>query len=92
MNEIYVVKYSKGSYDDYYEVTVFATTKKSTATKYVTKFNSILKRWKKYYGQYEELRYGTVSWIKDEHIKKHFKRWSKLNRFNKCYWESVKIR
>jgi len=52
MDKIYLVKYCGGSYDDFYIVTIFATTKKSTATKYVTRFNKILKKWKEYYSQF----------------------------------------
>jgi len=39
----YLVRYCGGSYDDYYSAVVFVTNKKSTATKYCSKFNKALK-------------------------------------------------
>lgn len=46
--EIYLVKYSRGSYDDYYEVNLFATNNEFTAKQYIDKFNTILKKWKNF--------------------------------------------
>ena len=52
-SKIYIVKYTKGNYE-YSEVnTIFATTKKSVATKYATRYNKMLKKWKEHYRQYE---------------------------------------
>ena len=53
MKKIYIVRYCGGSYDDWYESNVFVTDKKTTATKYVTKFNKTLKKWKNHYKQFE---------------------------------------
>ena len=92
MNKIYLVKYCGGGHDNYYETIVFATNKKSTATKYVTKFNKILKKWKKHYKQYETKIDGLFSWIADEHIEKHFLRWNALRNIGKCYWIEIEIR
>ena len=47
-NKIYLVKYSAGSYDDYYEVNLFATNNEFTAKKYVDRFNTILQKWKNF--------------------------------------------
>ena len=69
-----MVKYCGGSYDDWYEQYIFVTDKKSTATKYVTKFNRILKKWKEYSKQFEDNNMG-MTWIKDEYVKQHFNRW-----------------
>lgn len=90
-NVIYLVRYCGGSYDDYYSAIVFATTKKSTATKYVTKFNRILKKWKKHYEQFEKSTFGH-KWIADEHIEKHFDRWNSLRNITKCYYEEMSVR
>jgi hypothetical protein len=90
-DKIYLVQYDGGSYEDSFEATVFATTKKSTATKYVTKFNRILKKWKQYYSQYEDKTLG-ISWITDEYAKKYFNRWYSLRRINKCYYHEVEVR
>ena len=74
MNKIYIVKYCGGSYEDWYSTNIFATTKKATATKYVSKFNRILRKWKKYYSQFEEKESG-IRWLKKEYAEKHFDRW-----------------
>jgi len=91
MEKIYLVKYCGGSHDDYYTVTIFATTKKSTATKYVTKFNRILKKWNKYYSQFESNEFG-FPWIKKEHVEEHFDRWNSLKRITNCYYEEIEVR
>jgi len=92
MNKIYVVKYCGGSYDDYYNVIIFATAKKSIATKYVTKFNRILKNWKEYYKQFEEDSELGFGWIKKEYVESHFNRWYNLQNITKCYYEEIQVR
>ena len=87
----YLVRYCGGSYDDYYSAVVFVTDKKSTAKKYVTKFNRILKKWKDYYKQFETDKFG-MKWIADEHVEKHFDRWNSLQNITKCYYEEVSFR
>ena len=87
----YLVRYCGGSYDDYYSAVIFVTNKKSTATKYVTKFNRVLKKWKDYYKQFESNKYG-FNWIADEHIESHFERWNSLQNITKCYYEEVPFR
>ena len=89
----YLVRYCGGSYEDYYSAVIFVTNKKSTATKYVTKFNRILKKWKKYYEQFENNKSGFgMKWIADEHIENHFERWYSLKNITKCYYEKVSFR
>lgn len=88
---MYIVRYCGGSYDDWYESNIFVTDKKSTATKYVTKFNKSLKKWKNHYKQYEVKRFG-IDWLKDEHIYKHFNRWNSLRIIDKCYWVEIEVR
>lgn len=90
-NKIFVVIYSTGNYEDYHRVMIFATTKKSTATKYVTKFNNILKKWRKHYSQFEDNKMG-FKWIKEEYIEQHYDRWNTLRNINKCFWEEVEVR
>jgi hypothetical protein len=87
----YLVRYYGGSYDDYYSAVVFVTNKKSTATKYCTKFNKMLKKWKDYYKQFETDKFG-MKWIADEHFEKHFDRWNSLQNITKCYYEEVSFR
>ena len=92
MSKIYLVKYCNGDYDHYHDTIVFATNKKSTATKYVTKFNKILKKWKEYYKQFEVVQWGGYNWIADEHIERHFLRWNALRGIEKCYWIEIEVR
>jgi len=90
-DKIYIVKYSEGSYEDYRENIIFATINKSTATKYVTRYNKILKKWKEYYSQFEEIKSG-INWIKYEFINTKYNRWYFLRKLNKCFYEKVEIR
>lgn len=87
----YLVQYCGGSHDDYYSAVVFVTNKKSTATKYCTKFNKLLEKWKTYYSQFEINKCG-ITWLADEHIEKHFDRWNSLRDITKCYYEEVSFR
>lgn len=87
----YLVRYCGGSYDDYYSAVVFVTNKKSTATKYCSKFNKALKKWKAYYKQFETDKFG-MKWIADEHVDKHFDRWNSLQNITNCYYEEVPFR
>lgn len=91
MKTIYLIKYSVGSYEDYKEITVFATAVKKVATKYVTKANKILKKWKDYYSQFEDNRIG-IKWIKEEYIEKYYNRWSSIKAVNRFYWEEIEVR
>ena len=87
-NKIYIAMYSKGRYEDYSEYIVFATYDKSKVIKWCDKFNRILEKWIEYYEKYED----SFDWIKEEHVAKHFKRWSWLRNINKAYYEETEIR
>ena len=89
--KMYLVRYYGGCYDDYYTVVLFVTSKKSTATKYVTKFNSTLNRWKKYYSKFEKTEHG-FTWIKEEYAESHYGRWCDLRNITKCYYEEINVR
>lgn len=88
--KLYIVKRYGGIWDDYCDVPIFVTMDKKTATKYVTKFNKILKKWKVYYSQFEEPKYG-ITWIKNEFIDKYY-RWDKIRNITKCYYEEIELR
>ena len=88
---MYIVRYYGGSYDDWYETNVFVTDRKATATKYVTKFNKMLKKWKEHYKQYEDKKFG-MDWIKEEYIEQHFNRWNSLRNITKCDWSEIELR
>jgi len=91
MKKIYIVRYCGGSYDDWYESNVFVTDKKTTATKYVTKFNKTLKKWKNHYKQFEGKELGW-NWIKEEYVEQHFNRWNSLQNIKNCYWSEIEFR
>ena len=85
---MYIVKYCGGSYEDYYTKDIFVTSNKRVATKYVTKFNKLLKKWTEHYWQYEKMWLGIVT-IADEHADRHFTRWNSLQKITKCYYEEI---
>ena len=91
MTSYYLVRYSGGDYEDAFDKIIFVTNKKSTATKYCTKFNKLLKKWQDHYKQFETKKYGIMMWLADEHIDK-FSRWNKLQKMNRCYYEVVSVR
>lgn len=88
---MFIVKYCGGGYDNYYTNNIFVTNNKSKATKYVTRFNNILKKWRKHYDQFEHSVDGTP-WIKDEFADQHFNRWNSLRDINRCYMDEVEFR
>jgi len=75
--EIYGTSKLKSHYEKNVLEIIFVTNKKSTATKYCTKFNKLLKKWQDHYEQFETKKYGIMMWLADEHIDK-FSRWNKL--------------
>ena len=46
---MFIVYYTKGTYEDYMKVNVFVTTDKSKASKWVSKFNKMSDKWSEYY-------------------------------------------
>lgn len=90
-DKIYLCCYSTGEYDDYGVVIVFATTNKSKAKRWVSKFNKILKKWRGYYSQFEEDK-TIFNWIKDEYVEKYFDRWNRIRKINNAFVEEVELR
>jgi len=89
--QLYIVKYTTGSNDSYDEINIFVTHSKSKATKYVTKFNKMVKKWRDYYQQFEDNNCEN-KWIKDEFTNQHFNRWYMLREINKCSYEEIGLR
>jgi len=99
----YIVKYSTGSYDDYYEGTMFVTFDKNVAENYVKKFSKMVENYKDFYRTFEEHRYpkllldpkytdlGDDNCLPEEYSK-YWSRWYQLYEFNKCYIEEIEIR
>jgi hypothetical protein len=84
-DKIYLVSYFRNDY----EVTVFVTSKKSTATKYVTRFNKILKKWKNYYKQFEDMTIPFIPWVNDP---AKFYRWDMLRNIQNCRYTEIPVR
>lgn len=90
MKKIYTARYSSADHDGI-DYDIFVTENKALAEAYVEKFNSILKKWKDYYSQFEEDIDGWV-WIKEEHNELYFHRWHTLKGVNGCYVGEIEIR
>lgn len=90
-DKIYLCCYSTGAYDDYRVVIVFATTNKSNAKRWVSKFNKILKKWSCYYSQFEG-DLGGFKWIKDEYVEKYYDRWNSIRKINNAFVEEIELR
>jgi len=81
---VYLVKYSKGSYDDYFETNIFVTADKKKAKAYIKKANKLLGRTKKWLRNYEKQHVYMPSWFVD--------RWLQISGINKFFIEKVQIR
>ena len=99
----YIVKYSTGSYDDYYEGTMFVTFDKNVAEKYIKRFSIMVENYKDFYKTLEEHDYPELLLEEDyvdsrnyyslpEKCNEYWSRWWQLNEFNKCYIEEIEIR
>ena len=89
MKTIYIVRYSTGSYSDYREINIFATTVKSKAIKYVTRFNKILNDLQENNKRFEDK--SSYNWIKDEYSD-YYMRWYQVRETNRAFWEQIEIR
>ncbi len=87
--KIYIVKYSSGSYDDYYEQNIFATKSLEVASNYIQKFNTKLDYWKGVMMNYA----NESGYLKDENwnipVANHF--WT-IKDMNRCFMEEIEIR
>ena len=90
-NEIYIIKYRYGDYDEFYEKIIFATTYKKKAIAYVKRFNQILEKWKTFYSQFE-IEDCETTCIKEEYIDRYFQRGHRLQEIDKCFFEIVQLR
>ena len=89
---IYIVKYSTGYFENYREITIFATMDEIKANNYVRKYNIILDKLKTQYHKYGDHR-GGFSTIKEEF--KHsnvFYRFYEVFKLHRCFYEEVELR
>lgn len=84
---MYIVKYSAGEWDDYYQVNIFVTADKELAEKYVEKFNSILKKWKDYFSQFVD-EYGLFK----EEYEEMYDRYYVITKVDICYYNEIEFR
>ena len=92
---IYIAKYSVGNYDDYGVVDVFVSTDKNKVTKWVTKFNRLLKEYRKFYTKFEVENGDEIwglPWIKDGYLDDYFDRWNRLRNTNEAFYDMIEIR
>ena len=83
---MWVVKYSTGSYDDFYTVNVFVTTNEETAQAYCEKFNRILTKWKDYW----DTIVNEDNCLGDDEY--NFHRWCRISGMNLAYYDKIQIR
>ena len=76
--KIYIVKYAKGSYEDYEEITIFATMDEIKAKDYISKYNMILDKLK----TYNQICRNTNSLIYSLNKKE----------LHQCFYEEVELR
>jgi len=90
MKHMYIVKYNGGSYEDYYEKDIFVTDSFEVAEKYVSKFNSILCKWKLYYDRL----YRECDWDDDSDVRQqiYMNRGDWVLDTSKCYFEVIEVR
>ena len=89
---IYLCKYSSGSYEDYYQTTIFATKNLKTAENWVNKFNKKLEYWKEYYNQFTGNKW-VIANIADEHLYTiNADRYWQIIEIREAFMETIEIR
>jgi len=89
MKSMYVVGYSAGQYEDYYERDLFVTESLELAQKYVAKFNAMSEKWKNYYNSL----YNHIDWHGDDVAKKiYMNRADSVLEIHKCYYFKIEVR
>lgn len=76
---MWIVRYSRGSWDDFVRINVFVTTHEEKAKAYCEKFNRILTKWKEYWNEIEQTEYN-------------FDRWTQVLETNNSYYDKIEIR
>jgi len=84
--EIYIVKYNFGHSLDNDAAILFVTDSEKKAKNYCKKFNRILRKWQKYFNQFDD-----CDWLKDEHFNK-FERWYQLRMIDRCFYNKIELR
>jgi hypothetical protein len=88
-NKLYVAKYSTGSYDDHYFVSVFVSEDKEFVEKWIEKFNTKLEYWKEYFKQFT----GEYTMLKEEFYDKiNYDRFYQIMECNKAFIDEIEYR
>ena len=82
-----VVKYSSGSWDDYFVHDVFATTDEEKAKVYVEKFNRIIEKWHIYWSTIVN---KDDDWLDDDTY--NYNRYHQIIDINRAWYDKIEIR
>jgi len=85
---MFIVKLSRGSWDDAHEVDLFVTENERLAKAYVKKFNQKLKKWKKYFRQFND----KTGFLKEEYWETMTTRYWRIRDTNHCFYKEIKVR
>jgi hypothetical protein len=91
--KIYVVYYSKGSYEDYEKIIIFATNNEDKAIRYACRYMEILNKLRKHYMQFaknKEYRLETIE--KKYENTPIFKRFYSVMNLGHCFYREVELR
>lgn len=83
MKTIYVIYYSTGEYDYFYEIEIFATFDKNLALSYVEKFNRIRNKWMSYYTDL-----NSSKGLNDNSQYRYYQ----ILDINPCYYKEIEVR
>lgn len=86
---MYLVSYSKYSYEDEITIHIFVTPYENHALAYVNKFNNILDKWYNYYKRYST---NNGHRLAHEHKGKYGRRWWQLQNINEAEYTEVEYR
>ena len=88
-NKLYVAKYSSGSYDDHYFVSVFVSEDKEFVERWVKKINTKLEYWKEYFKQFT----GEYTMLKKEFYNKiNIDTFYQIMECNKAFIDEIEYR
>jgi hypothetical protein len=91
-NKLYVAKYSSGSYDDYYSVSVFVSDDKEFVQKWVEKFNTKLEYWKEYFKQFGDESFDCKVLDSRHYNISYYDRFYQIMECNKAFIDEIEYR
>lgn len=91
-NKLYVAKYSTGSYDEHYVVSVFVSEDKELVEKWVEKFNTKLTYWKEYFKQFGNPVFGYHTLLADFYGKINVDKFDYIMECNNAFIDEVEYR